>query len=71
LSKSGYRIGIFDAPILSLFEHTGTMATGSRGISVKTAEDLGKRWRFFPTYTELQSGSVLRHISLECAISHA
>jgi hypothetical protein len=36
---------------------------GKETVAEKTAEVLGKRWRFFPTYAALQTGTVLRHIS--------
>ena len=34
-----------------------------RKVIEEAAKDLGKRWRFFPTYAALQTGTVLRHIS--------
>jgi hypothetical protein len=36
---------------------------GKETVAERTAEVLGKRWRFFPTYAALQTGTVLRHIS--------
>ncbi len=36
---------------------------GNATAAAKAAEVLGKRWRFFPTYAALQTGTVLRHIS--------
>jgi hypothetical protein len=36
---------------------------GKETVAEETAEVLGKRWRFFPTYAVLQTGTVLRHIS--------